>query len=255
MDSIFITGAASGIGAATAELFAARGWHVGLADRDEVGLRATRARIPSPDASTHVVDVTDSVSIEQALADFTARTGGRLRVLHNNAGLLAIGSFEELPIAEHVRIVDVNVTGAIRVLHAAFPYLRGTPGAQVVNMSSASAVYGTPDFASYSASKHAMRALTEALAIEWATHGIDVTDLMPPFVDTPMLTSQRRASKLVRRLRVTLGPKDVAAEVLRLVESPTLHRPLTREMQLLWPLARVLPARVTGAVMKALAGR
>lgn len=254
MDTIFITGAAAGIGRETARLFAGRGWRVGLADRDAQGLAALHEELGAERASAHRVDVTDMESVRAALAEFALLSGGRLRVLHNNAGILKVGPFEQITPEEHRRIVDINVTGAINVLHAAFPYLKATPGAQVVNMSSGSAMYGTPDFASYSASKHAVRALTEALDIEWAQHDIRVTDLMPPLVNTGMVRSQTHRSQIVEKLGVNIGPEDVAREVWELVESPVLHRPVTAQLRALWPVARALPSGVTRALMRKLSG-
>jgi len=254
MDSIFITGGAAGIGRETARLFAGKGWFVGIADRDEAALRELHAELGSANASMHLVDVTDMASVGAALAGFTARTQGELKVLHNNAGILRIGAFEEIAPEEHRRIVDINVTGAINALHAAFPYLRRTPGALVINMSSASATYGIPEFASYSASKHAVRALTEALDIEWARYGIRVCDLMPPFVNTSMVQSQTHRSGIIEKLGVNIGPADVAKEVWALVQSPQLHRPMTAQFRAVWPLARAMPAGVTRAILKKLAG-
>ncbi|MFZ5756565.1 MAG: SDR family oxidoreductase [Pseudomonadota bacterium] len=254
MNTIFITGAAAGIGCETARLFVANGWFVGLADRDQAGLARLAAALGAERCSTHVVDVTDMASVRAALADFAARTGGRLQVLHNNAGVLKIGPFEEIAPEEHRRIVDINIAGAINVLHAAFPYLKATPGAQVINMSSASAAYGIPEFASYSASKHAIRALTEALDIEWARHGIRVTDLMPPFVNTGMVQSQTYRSPIIEKLGVNLTPEAVAGEVWAQVQSPRLHRPLTAPFRALWPVARSMPAGVTRAILRRLSG-
>ncbi|MFZ5723121.1 MAG: SDR family oxidoreductase [Pseudomonadota bacterium] len=254
MNTIFITGAAAGIGRETARLFAANGWFVGLADRDEGGLALLRDELGAGRASVHRIDVTDMASVQQALAGFTAHTGGSLRVLHNNAGILKIGPFEEIAVEEHRRIVDINITGAINVLHAAFPYLQATPGAQVINMSSASAAYGIPEFASYSASKHAIRALTEALDIEWARYDIRVTDLMPPFVNTGMVQSQTHRSRIVEKLGVNIGPEDVAQEVWALVQSPSLHRPVTAQFRALWPVAKAMPAGVTRAILRRLSG-
>ncbi len=254
MDNIFITGAAAGIGSETARLFAARGWRVGLADRDEAGLARLQAELGAL-ASTYPLDVTDIAQVRAALAAFTASTGGRLRVLHNNAGILKIGPFEAISPEDHRRIVDINVTGTINVLHAAFSHLQGTSGAQVVNMSSASAMYGTPDFASYAASKHAVRALTEALDIEWRQHGIRVTDLMPPFVNTGMVQSQTYQAPVIERLGVNLTPQQIAAEVWALVESPRLHRPVTAQLRALWWAIRVMPPSAVRAVMAQLSGR
>lgn len=250
MDSIFITGAAAGIGQATARLFAAKGWFVGAADRDLPALEALQKELGSDRCSIHALDVVDMDSVRKALADFTTRTGGRLKVLHNNAGILKVGAFEDIAIADHRRIVEVNVVGLLNVLHAAFPWLRDTPGAQVVNMSSASAAYGIPDFASYSASKHAVRAMTEALDIEWERHGIRVTDLMPPFVNTGMVKSNESASAIFTTLGINLSATDVAAEVWALVQNPQLHRPVSPQFRAVWPVARMAPGALTRALLK-----
>lgn len=254
MDTIFITGGAAGIGRETARLFAAKGWFVGAADRDEAGLARLLAELGEARCSTHVMDVTDIDSVRAGLRTFAEQTNGNLRVLHNNAGILKIGLFEDVDPAEHKRTIDINVTGLINVLHAAFPYLKATPGAQVINMSSASAAYGIPEFSSYSASKHAVRAMTEALDIEWERHGIRVTDLMPPFVRTGMVQSQAYQSRIVDRLGVNLEATDVAADVWKLVQSPTLHQPVSRQFRALWPIARSAPAVVTRAILKRLSG-
>ena len=253
MNTIFITGAAAGIGRETALLFAANGWRVGLADRDEAGLARLAGEIGAA-ASVHVMDVVDPVSVARALVDFTATTGGRLHVLHNNAGILRIGHFEEMPLADQHLLVDINIKGVLNCLHAAFPYLKATPGAQVVNMSSASASYGIPTFATYSATKHAVRAITEALDIEWDRHGIRVTDLAPPFVNTHMVSSQQFHSKLIDRLGVNIGPADVAQDVWKLVQSPSLHREVTLQLRMAWSLSRAMPVRVTRNLMKRIAG-
>lgn len=252
MGNIFITGAGAGIGRATAKLFAREGWFVGCADRDAAALDSLREEIGNGRCGAYVMDVVDADSVQQALAEFAAQTGGRLQVLHNNAGILKVGAFEAIDLAEHRRIVEVNVLGLINVLHAAFPYLRDTPKAQVINMSSASVLFGIPDFASYSSSKHAVRAITEALSIEWERYGIHVCDLMPPFVNTGMLQANAAASRLVTRLGVNLDADDVAQEVWKLVQAPRLHRPMTRSLRALWPLARALPVGVTRGVLKRL---
>lgn len=254
MNTIFITGASAGIGQETARLFARKGWLVGAADRDAQGLSRLQSELGEARCSIHPMDVTDFVSVREGLQAFSRRTGGSLRVLHNNAGILKIGLFEDLSPEDHERTIAINVVGVMNVLHAAFPYLKETQGAQVVNMSSASAAYGIPEFSSYSASKHAVRALTEALDIEWERHGIRVTDLMPPFVSTGMVNSQAHRSQIVDRLGVNLSPEDLAREVWELVESPTLHRPVSRQFQALWPIARSAPSIVTRTILKRLAG-
>jgi NAD(P)-dependent dehydrogenase (short-subunit alcohol dehydrogenase family) len=252
VNSIFITGAGAGIGLATARLFAGKAWFVGAADRDAAALQALQQELGIERCSLHVVDVVDAASVRKALADFGSHTGGRIDVLHNNAGILKVGAFEEIPLAEHRRIIEINVIGLLNVLHAAFPYLREAGDAQVINMSSASAIFGTPDFASYSASKHAVRAMTEALSIEWERHGIRVTDLMPPFVNTGMLQPNQQNSKLISRLGVKLSAEDVANEVWKLVQRPRLHRPITLQFRALWPVTRLAPSGISRQIIKQL---
>lgn len=121
MNSIFITGAGAGIGLATARLFAHKGWFVGCADRDEAALGSLQEEIGVERCSTHTLDVVNVESVQQALAEFATRTGGYLQVLHNNAGVLEVSSFEGIELADHRRIIEVNVIGLINVLHAAFP--------------------------------------------------------------------------------------------------------------------------------------
>lgn len=251
-ESIFITGAGAGIGRETALLFASRGWFVGAADRDEAALTSLKEEIGSDGCSTHVMDVVDEDSVKQGLADFVERTSGQLRLLHNNAGILKVGRFEDIGMAAHRSTVEINVIGLMNVLHAAFPYLKATPGAQVINMSSASAAFGIPDFASYSASKHAVRAMTEALSIEWEPHGIRVGDLMPPFVNTGMVQANEGRSALFGNMGINLGPKDVAAAVWDQACHPRLHRPLSAQFRMLWPLTKSAPSAATRAVMKRL---
>ena len=255
MNTMFITGAGAGIGRATAELFAADGWFVGAADRDGQALQSLQEQLGSDRCSTHEVDVVEADSVRKALAEFAARTGGRLDVLHNNAGMLRVGRFEEIALAEHRQLVDVNLTGLLNVLHGAFPWLRDTPGACVVNMSSASAIYGTPDFASYSATKHAVRAMTEALDIEWSGYDIRVCDLMPPFVNTAMVKTNESASGMFANMGVNLSAEDVAKEVRSLTRSRELHRPISVGMRGLWSFSGSIPSGLTRRIMKRLWGR
>ena len=161
MNNILITGAASGIGAATARLFHSRGWQVGLLDINHAALASLSAELGGVWHAE--MDVADAGAVHEALKDFTALHNGQLRLLFNCAGILRFGCFESIELAEHARSLQINVLGLLQMTHAAFAYLKVTPDAQVINMGSASGLYGTPHMASYSASKFAVRGLTEAL--------------------------------------------------------------------------------------------
>ena len=213
--AIFVTGAAAGIGRATAELFASRGWFVGLYDIDAEGVRGLAAMLPSGASCAGRLDVTDPAQFAAALAQFWQASGQRLDLLFNNAGIVAVDDFEKIPLARHHATVDVNLKGVITGCHAAADYLKRTPHARVISMSSASAMYGTPAFASYGATKFAVKGLTEALDIEWARFGITVMDVLPLFVDTPMTRQFEMHPKSMDTLGMHLNAADVAHTVWR----------------------------------------
>lgn len=184
---IFITGGASGIGRAVAQEFGRRGWGVGLADVNDVGLRETAAMLPEGAASIHQLDVRDRAQWQAALDEFGARSGGQCHVLFNNAGVAFGGPIGEAKPEELDLLIDVNLRGVVNGAIMALPMLKATPGSCLLNTASASALYGISGMAVYSATKFAVRGFTEALDIEWAAHGIKVRSLMPGFIDTPLL--------------------------------------------------------------------
>lgn len=210
--AVFITGAAAGIGRSTAMLFAHNGWLVGAADVDEVGLRNLQIALGKDTCQIFRLDVTSAEDWNQALASFT-RYSGRLDALINNAGILASGEFSDIPLARQTAIIDINVKGVMTGCHCAFPYLKNTTGSCVVNLASASAIYGQPSLAAYSASKFAVKGLTEALNLEWEPHGIRVLDMLPLFVQTAMVKDMDAQS--IRRLGVHLTADDVATKIFR----------------------------------------
>lgn len=211
--AIFITGAGQGIGAATADRFAAEGWFVGLYDVNGAAVEALRDRIGADRAHAMALDVTDPAQWEHALEGFWAASGGRMDVLLNNAGIVAAGPFDAIPLATHLKIADVNFKGVLAGCSLGFPYLSRTGGATLINLASASAIYGAADLASYSASKFAVRGLTEALDLEWRGKGVRVCDIWPIFVQTQMVEGAEIES--LKNLGVSLKASDVAATIWR----------------------------------------
>ena len=185
MKAIFITGGASGIGRATAALFAGRGWRVGLADVNAAGLARTAASLPGG-AETYEMDVRDRGAWVRSLDEFTAATG-RLDVLFNNAGIAVGGPLAEASFEDLDRVVAINFVGVLNGARVGHAYLARTPGSCLLNTASASAIYGSAGLAAYSATKFAVRALTEALDGEWHEDGIRVRDIVPGFIETPLL--------------------------------------------------------------------
>jgi NAD(P)-dependent dehydrogenase (short-subunit alcohol dehydrogenase family) len=211
--AIFVTGAASGIGLAAARRFAREGWLVGMYDIDEARVREAAASAGGGRAIAGKLDVTSEADFAAAIRHFEAESGGKMDVLFNSAGILRMGRFEDVSNRDARLQLEVNVMGVIIGIHAALPLLERTEGSVIVNMSSASAVYGAPELAVYSATKFAVRALTEALDLELRSRGIRVCDVMPGYVDTPMVSSQSYRAKSLGTLGVTLTAEGVAEVV------------------------------------------
>jgi NAD(P)-dependent dehydrogenase (short-subunit alcohol dehydrogenase family) len=248
----FITGAATGIGEATARLFASRGWSVGTMDIDEAGLDRLAGSLGAERCVVTTGSVVDQAAVDRALAAFSERSGGRLDLLVNNAGVLATGPFESIDPQLHDLTIDVNIRGVVKVSQAALPLLKATPGARIVNISSASAIYGVPDFASYSASKFFVRGFSEALNIEWARYGIHVCHIMPPFVATNMIAGRHTTS--MDRLGVKLKAEDVAEVIWRAAHGRRVAWPITVELRLLKALTGVVPDGFKRRVMRKISG-
>lgn len=258
--SVFITGAATGIGRATAMLYANRGYRVGGYDIDEDGVRLLAADIAAVGGIPVVghLDVTDADEVAQRLAEFAEQSDGRIDVLINNAGLLNAGRFEEIPLEVHHREIEVNVKGVVNGLHAAFPYLKNTPGAVVVNLASASAIYGQAELANYSATKFFVRAITEALNLEWGQYGIRVIDMWPLYVNTSMTKDVKTGT--TQSLGIRLTAQNIADDIVAAVDvSPTrkalaqVHFPVGLQAKALAAGARFSPAWLTRLVNKRLA--
>lgn len=221
--AIFITGAASGIGRETALLFASRGWRVGLFDVNLGGLAEVAQRAGEGRALVRRLDVRNLDDYRAAVAAFGEWTGGRMDALFNCAGIMRMGPFGEVPVEEHVRTIEINVTGVVLGIHLALPLLKAAPGAHVLSMGSASGVYGVPDLATYSASKFFVRGLTEALNLELERDGIVVTDLMPLYVDTPMVQSQTYRAGSLETFGARLTPQEIAELAWTAIHGRRVH--------------------------------
>lgn len=221
--AIFITGAASGIGRETALLFASRGWRVGAVDLDEAGLAALAGDLGPERCWTARLDVRDAAAWRERIAAFGEWTGGRMDALFNCAGIMRMGPFDQVPLEQHVLTVEVNVIGALNGIHTSMGLLKKTKGAHIVTMGSASGIYGVPDLSSYSASKFFIRGLTESLNIEFERHGIVVTDLMPLYVDTPMIRTQDYRAGSLHTFGARLTPRRIAELVWKAVHRRKVH--------------------------------
>ena len=221
--AIFITGAASGIGRATAQLFAGHGWFVGCFDRDADALAGLEAELGAANGLFQPLDVTAHNDFRAAIAAFGAATGGRMDVLHNNAGIVAVGSFAGIPWEQVMAVVNVNFVGVLFGIHAALPLLKATPGSLCFTTSSSSAIFGMGGLAVYSATKHAVRGLTEALSVELKAAGVRAADTLPGLIDTGMMTDERRATVPKQGMWRLMQPSDVAQAVWEAYHSDKMH--------------------------------
>ena len=249
--TIFITGGASGIGQATARLFAERGWRVGIADINAAGLRTTLAGLSGDDHAMYELDVRDREGWVAALDAFTAPAGGRLDALFNNAGIPTGGPFADMSFADLDRTVAINLGGVLNGARIGHAYLaKAAPGSCLLNTASASAIYGSAGLATYSATKFGVRALTEALDGEWAEAGIKVRDLIPGFIDTPLLHqtaagSNRMIRDVVQEAGLELTSAETVAEAAwAAVHGDRLHTYVGKTAHRLKFAARWLPGRL-----------
>ena len=221
--SIFITGAASGMGRETALLFARHGWFVGGYDVNQDGLNQLRGEIGADNGLFALLDVTDQAAFEGAVAGFGEATGGTLDLLFNNAGIAKGGLIDEQPWDEVMSVVNINFIGVLIGVRAGVKLLRATPGSLCLINSSSSAIFGTAGAGIYSATKHAVRGLTEALSIELKRYGVRAADLLPGLIDTPLMGEQLRAMAPPDGMWRLVPPSEIAATVWRAYHEDQLH--------------------------------
>ncbi|MFG2883571.1 SDR family NAD(P)-dependent oxidoreductase [Streptomyces sp. NPDC048297] len=171
-----VTGGASGIGRATADLLTAHGAQVAVLDLDPSTVDEPLLKLSA--------DVTDDASVRTAVGAAAEALGG-LDILVNNAGIGAQGTVEDNDDDEWRRVYDVNVLGMVRASRAALPHLRRSAHAAIVNTCSIAATAGLPRRALYSATKGAVYSLTLAMAADHVREGIRVNCVNPGTVDTP----------------------------------------------------------------------
>lgn len=208
-----VTGAARGIGRATAQALALRGCRVALGDLDGA-LATTAAGELAPPALGRELDVTDGASFATFLADVEERLGP-LDILVNNAGVMSVGPFVEEDELVTRRQLDVNVLGVATGMRLALPGMVARGSGHVVNVASAAGKVAIPGEAVYTATKYAVVGLTEAVRAELAGTGVELSLVLPSITNTELAVGTR-----VGRLSKMMEPHEVADAIVATLERP-----------------------------------
>jgi len=220
---VIVTGAGSGIGAATARRFSQEGAKVVIADLSDDKLAATRADLPADRTLAQVADVSQYAAV-QALVAAAVERFGRLDVMVNNAGIAVQGKVTEASLDDWGRTLATNVSGVFHGARAAMPHLLKTKGC-IVNTSSVSGLGGDWDMSFYNASKGAVSNFTRALALDYGKEGVRINAVAPSLTFTGMTkdieSDPEQLKKFAERIPLGRGaqPEEIAA-VIAFLASP-----------------------------------
>ncbi|HEU4670957.1 MAG TPA: SDR family NAD(P)-dependent oxidoreductase [Dyella sp.] len=249
--TVLVTGGSSGLGLALAGELVRRGNTVIAAGRDRHRLDAARAAVPG--LRTLACDVADPAALQQ-LQETVEREFPALDMLVNNAGVMKEIDFSRRPDADEVAgEVEVNLTAILRLCARFVPVLMRRPEACIVNVSSGLAFVPFPSTPVYSATKAALHSFTQSLRIQLKSSGVRVVELLPPAIDTPMLTAGMRRAMRGQRMAT---PAEIAAAALRGLEggAEEITPGDARMLRLLGRLAPSLLLRQMGAMHTRRAG-
>ena len=217
--TIAITGAARGIGFATAKALLARGARVVIGDRDVAMQESAVAGLGKlGQVSGYPLDVTDRDSFTTFLDKARTDGGGHLDVLINNAGVMPIGPFLEQSEQSIRSSIEVNLYGVLTGCQLALPDMVARRRGHIINIASLSGLIPVPGQVVYVGAKFGVVGLSAALADEMAPHGVDVSVVMPPFTNTELI-SGTKSSGAVKPVE----PEDIAAAVVKTLEKPKTH--------------------------------
>jgi NADP-dependent 3-hydroxy acid dehydrogenase YdfG len=240
-----ITGAARGIGKATADAFIRSGMTVAIGDLDSELAERTAAELGHGTIALPL-DVTDRASVATFL-DSTEQKLGRLDILVNNAGIMLVGAplWEEDDLRAR-RQIDINIVGVLNGIKEAVPRLRASGGGHIVNIASGAGKIGFAGGATYCGTKHFVIGASEALRAELRGTGIEVSCVMPAIVNTELASGGHS----VRGLR-SVEPEDVAVAIVRALEHPRFEIHVPAELGALSRAHALVPRRAFEALLRA----
>lgn len=229
--SIFITGAAGGMGSSTARLFKKNGWFVGCYDINESSLDELKSELGNEDIVYEQLDVTNKSQFEECLSNFSKNTNDTLDILFNNAGITEGGFFDEIPYENHIKIININVIGVINGIYSAASLLKNTENSLCISTSSSSGIMGMEMIATYSATKHAIKGLTESLSAEFSRFDTRVSDILPGVIDTPMISKEIRDHLPESGMWRLISSDEIAETVWASYHSNDIHWYVPKELE------------------------
>jgi short-subunit dehydrogenase len=221
--TIAITGAARGIGYATARALLVRGARVVIGDRDVARLEKAVAGLSDAGMiSGHPLDVTDPGSfatfLDKARADGLGNSAGRIDVLINNAGVMPVGPFLDQTEQAIRSSVEVNFYGVLTGCQLVLPEMVKRRSGHIVNIASLAGMVAVPGQVVYAGTKFAVVGLSTALSDEFAAQGVEVSVVMPPFTNTELISGTKPVSA-----NKPVQPEDIAAAIVKVLDKPKTH--------------------------------
>jgi short-subunit dehydrogenase len=214
-----ITGASSGIGKATALIFAKAGINLALVSRSPEKLEAVAvaARLTGVKAEAYPLDLAKLDQVRSGISAIAAEFGP-IDILVNNAGMGYTGNLADIPLGDWQQVFDLNVTSVLQCIQGILPGMRDR-GGTIINVVSIAGSQVFPNWGAYCASKFALLALSKTLAIEERQHGIRVTAICPGSVNTPIWDTETVQANFDRAAMLT--PEIVAESILHTVQLPS----------------------------------
>lgn len=237
--TVVVTGAARGIGFATAAALLGRGARVVIGDRDQAALDAAVAELATVGSVYgHLVDASDRRSFADFLDAARADGRGRIDVLINNAGVMPVGSFTDQSQQAIRSALEVNLYGVLNGCQLVLPEMVARCSGHIINIASMAGVMAIPGQVVYAATKYGVVGLSVAMADEFASRGVEVSVVLPPFTQTDLIAGTNSSG-----VGKPVGPEVVAAAVVGALDKPRTYVALPQPTRLVGPLVSMLGAR------------
>jgi NAD(P)-dependent dehydrogenase (short-subunit alcohol dehydrogenase family) len=237
--TVVVTGGARGIGFATAALLVTRGARVVIGDRDQAALDAAVTELATAGAvSGHLLDVSDRQSFADFLDLARADGGGRIDVLINNAGVMPVGAFIGQTQRAIRSSIEVNLYGVLNGCQLVLPEMVARRSGHIINIASMAGVMAVPGQVVYAATKYGVVGLSVAMADEFASRGVQVSVVMPPFTQTDLIAGTKSSG-----VGKPVKPEVVATAIVGALDKPRTHVSVPQPARLVGPVVSMLGPR------------